>query len=110
MLSYYLNKGHSDTKGCRGGIGSMTSEDWGIEIAQQCNANPDMVSFLAHMPEITEFLKLHTDSSLARMIIKSMSIEEARISAKLRDDLNRELGRDALSKQPMPVQLKGRSQ
>ena len=60
MRSFYLHCGleHADLGGCRGGIGDNypDSQDYGLEIGQQCNADVDLLAVAVMHDEIIELL------------------------------------------------------
>jgi hypothetical protein len=85
MRGCYIRTGDSEQSGCRGGVGSgRDSEEYALEIGQNCNAELPMVALCSHIDEILEFLnKSKSESSLAYLILKSMKDTEKDLERQL---------------------------
>ena len=87
MRGCYIRTIDSDQSGCRGGVGGgHDSEEYVLEIGQNCNAELPMLALCSHIDEILEFLN-KSESSLAYLILKSIKDTE--------NDLERQLKKTA---------------
>lgn len=83
MRGCYIRTMDSEKSGCRGGVGSGDgSEEYALEIGQNCNAAVPMVALCSHIDEILEFLN-KSESSLAYLILKSMKDTEKDLERQL---------------------------
>jgi hypothetical protein len=87
MRGCYIRTGDSEQSGCRGGVGSGYdggSDEYALEIGQNCNAELPMVALCSHIDEILEFLnKSKSESPLAYLILKSMKDTEKDLERQL---------------------------
>jgi hypothetical protein len=86
MRGCYIRTRDSEKSGCRGGVGSgydSDSEEYALEIGQNCNAELPMLALCSHIDEILEFLN-NSESSLAYLILKSMKDTEKDLERQLK--------------------------